>query len=105
MSRSDPQALIEASKIRNSVGQTQTQATLGKPETAVLEIILDVPCSAAALIDACGIVAGQTGDPSEVAIEVIGKYDANYLEDRPKALRISRNITAFVGNSDPDMPI
>ena len=91
-------ALVQAARIRGAA--TEVLAAPQK-ETAVLEVLVDIPCDGQSVKDALDVVAGQFGRLDEISFEVVGKYDENYLEDRPAALRISRNVTHLIGAARP----
>lgn len=69
-------------------------------ETAVLQVCIALPCSAAVLQDALTAVQGNSGDPAEISVETVMGYDANHLRDTATGIQITRNITPLVGNAD-----
>lgn len=90
---------LEAAKVRNPAMFASPERTIVN-ETAVMQICVTLPCSAAVLQDALTAVQGNTGDPSEISVEGVTGYDANHLRENVQGLQITRNVTALVGNSE-----
>lgn len=97
---SQQSSAIKTARIRNPEVFAEPEAGRPLDETAVLQVSVALPCSAAVLVDAIAAVQGNTGDPSEISVEGNAGFDANYLRDTIAGLTLTRNITSHVGQSE-----